>query len=60
MNFTDEGRIMSAVKIAEQKSGWPKVETSWKDALEDRRFDELGMEVRFKKTYKHFSRGSSF
>tara|TARA_R110002167_G_scaffold327873_1_gene534205 strand:+ start:115 stop:342 length:228 start_codon:yes stop_codon:yes gene_type:complete len=50
--FTDEGRKIASLKIKELRSGWPE----WKKGTFEkimtemgRRFDEPGMEVRYRK-----------
>ena len=51
MNLTDEGRKRGAEALRESREGWPKPDTTWNIALGGkygRRFDEPGMELKFK------------
>tara|TARA_R110002020_G_scaffold467318_2_gene690795 strand:+ start:1222 stop:1431 length:210 start_codon:yes stop_codon:yes gene_type:complete len=49
--FTDQGRQFAAEKIRETKSGWPEWKKNRFEAKMtelNRRFDEAGMEVKFR------------
>jgi hypothetical protein len=44
--LTDAGRRKAAKSLKARRDGWPRKTTTWSEALEWRRFDEPGMEVR--------------
>lgn len=49
MNITDEDRRKGAELLRERRDGWPVVDkTPFGERLRGRRFDEPGMEVKFK------------
>lgn len=47
-NITAEGRARGAAALKAAREGWPKPTENWEEALGARRFDEPGMEVKFK------------
>ena len=47
-NITAEGRARGAAALKAAREGWPKPTENWEEALGTRRFDEPGMEVKFK------------
>jgi hypothetical protein len=47
-NLTADGRARGAAALKAAREGWPKPTATWGKALGTRRFDEPGMEVKFK------------
>ena len=47
-NLTADGRARGAAALKAAREGWPKPTATWGKALGARRFDEPGMEVKFK------------
>ena len=57
--FTDRGRQFAAEKIRETKSGWPEWKKNCFEAKMkelNRRFDEAGMEVKFRQVKIEYSK----